>query len=51
MSSPDENVSAFNVFSTGYIEALAVLNVAEVVSLVCEHLPPTRISLPDLQVG
>jgi hypothetical protein len=46
------NCSSFIIFWTSNIQAsIWLLNVAEVLSLECEDLPPTRISAPDLHIA
>jgi hypothetical protein len=48
---PDDNWSAFFISTTIYIKAsVGILEVAEVVSLILENLPPSRVSAPDLEV-
>jgi hypothetical protein len=41
VSSPDDNLLTFNIFSSSNIKNLVVLNVLEVPSSVSEDLPPS----------
>jgi hypothetical protein len=45
------DVRGFNVFSTGNINNLVVLDVSEVGAIILEDLPPLRVSAPKMHVG
>jgi len=43
------NSSSFLILGIGYIKAfVGLLEVAEVLIIILEHLPPSRVSAPDL---
>jgi len=50
MLAPDDNLSAFFIFSTMDIECLLVGPVDEVFSLILEELEPVGVGAPDLHV-
>jgi hypothetical protein len=52
MSVPNDNISSFFIFSSMDIKAfVGLLEVAEVLALVLEDLPPSRVGAPDLHVA
>ena len=50
VSAPGNDLSAFFILSTMDIKAFVVLPVDEVLVLIGEDLPPSRVSAPDLHV-
>jgi hypothetical protein len=51
MSLPDDNWSTFFISTSRDIKAsVGILEVAEVVSLILENLPPSGVGAPDLEV-
>jgi len=47
---PNLNWVSFFIFTTSYIKNLIVVPVDELVVLILEYLPPSRVSAPDLHV-
>jgi len=47
---PDTNLLSFNIFASSNVKYLLVVEVDELLILILEDLPPSRVGAPDLQV-